>query len=128
MTKQEKIDEKEIRLVSLKEQEKELLSGIEKLKNKSEMGDDELRSEFYKAMAGQVSVFRITIKSENFEHILGGDGRSAPWSEIRKGEVAYIECESYIDVYHYNEKGSKKVSVLIQSTLKSEGIDKVVFK
>jgi len=32
----------------------------------------------------------VILENSSYEHILGGDGRSRPWSEQRKGKVAEI--------------------------------------
>jgi hypothetical protein len=41
----------------------------------------------------------VSIKEEKYEHILGGDGRSQPWSETRVGQVADVKIKAgyYVD-------------------------------
>lgn len=35
----------------------------------------------------------LEAKEGNYEYILGGDGRSQPWSEIRKGNICYLKLK-----------------------------------
>jgi hypothetical protein len=36
----------------------------------------------------------LEVKEGNYEYILGGDGRSQPWSEIRKGNIGYLKFKA----------------------------------
>lgn len=41
-------------------------------------------------------VFTINLLNTTYENILGGDGRSQPWSETKNGVVCQIECIHYL--------------------------------
>lgn len=51
---------------------------------------------------------KFTLKPDKFEYILGGDGRSQPWSETRKGKVLHINC-NIEDLYVSSENLQKLV-------------------
>ncbi len=40
---------------------------------------------------GISQMFTVEVENTTYEHILGGDGRSAPWNETRGGKVAKIK-------------------------------------
>jgi len=44
----------------------------------------------------------LEAKEGNYEYILGGDGRSQPWSEIRKGNICYLKLKTNYYVSNEN--------------------------
>lgn len=40
--------------------------------------------------------FKVNVYNGNYEHILGGDGRSRPWSEERKGVICDVQSNYYL--------------------------------
>jgi len=59
---------------------------------------------------------------ETYEHTLGGDGRSAPWSELRQRFVVHVTTK--MDIY-VTQKQQELLTPKIKNTMK---VDKVVFK
>lgn len=41
------------------------------------------------------------LKNTEYEYILGGDGRSRPWSEVRQGLVFTIDSTYYLEGEHF---------------------------
>jgi len=60
--------------------------------------------------------------AETYEHILGGDGRSAPWSEMRQRFVVHVTTK--VDIYVTQEQ-QELLTIKIKSIMQ---VDKVIFK
>lgn len=58
----------------------------------------------YEFHNGMNKYFTVEVKEMDYEHILGGDGRSSPYSETRKGMVALISIKDgiYLSENQYN--------------------------
>lgn len=62
---------------------------LEVIKSQTKYLDHELYTNLNKLIS-------IEVKYEKYEHVLGGDGRSTPWSETREGNVLYVYVSSNI--------------------------------
>jgi len=64
----------------------------------------------------------ITTKTDEFEFILGGDGRSRPWSEQRVGSITTIEVLPGVKLE------GKQIELIQKSILSFQSVDKFIIK
>jgi hypothetical protein len=109
----------------------DLKNKIERKKNEIKVANKlielslyELKIEFYKALCDDSKLIKIKIVNERFERILGGDGRSQPWSEWTKGNVCLIESKCFLGE-SYDSKGFIQFA---EKTLKANDVEKTVIK
>ena len=89
--------------MTLQEKKENLNKDIEKiaytLKSKKDLLD-RLNNSYEPSKQDVLSSLKdyvdIELKTDKYEYILGGDGWSAPWSEIRKGLVATVNVKPNI--------------------------------
>ena len=53
-------------------------------------------SQISELKSGKVKGFSINVYNGNYQYILGGDGRSQPWDETRKGVICDVETSYYL--------------------------------
>jgi hypothetical protein len=111
-------------LIECKDRIEKINNNIKVANNLIELELHELKIEFYKALCDDSKLIKITITNEKFERILGGDGRSQPWSEWTEGSVCLIESKCYLG-NDYDTNGFIKFA---EKTLKANNIDKTVIK
>lgn len=60
------------------------------------------------------------VKEGLYEYILGGDGRSQPWSENRKGIIAYVKINS---IYYLSNENRDTVIKYLKATRKYNDVN-----
>lgn len=83
--------------MQIKKQEKNLISLKEKF-DELKIARQPTNDELYQNIK---SFFDLSIINKEYEYILGGDGRSQPWSENRTGIVAIIKIKDGIYLNPY---------------------------
>lgn len=61
----------------------------------------------------------VKVKTENYQYILGGDGRSQPWDETRNGKVASISIK---DGFYISEDQKEIVEDYVRKVYKPDHI------
>jgi hypothetical protein len=122
---------KEIYIKSLNEDLKHLNEKIETTKSKIKTAENlidlpisDLKFELYKALCNGSELINVKIVNKKYERILGGDGRSQPWSDSVEGNVCIIESKCFLGD-NYSRNGFKEFA---KKTLKANNVEEVEFK
>jgi len=119
MTLQETIKQKEQRFESDRLNLESLKTEIIMLKTKQEASASDLIKDFE---SGAGKFIRSKTRNSTYEFILGGDGRSQPWSEQRKGMVCEV---AFISEIWASDESKQKLKIYIQQT---KDFDHIVIK
>ena len=101
---------------------KGLYKRLEDLKKEIEFLKDKRQPKTSELYNGIENFFTVTITNSTYEFILGGDGRSAPWSEKRSGLVATIKVNDGIYL------NSDQKEIVKQYVKEVHNPDHIVFK
>lgn len=112
-TYEEKVEGYERDIQRLTKNLKESEEDLKDLKTRSPITTKDLYN-------GIDSYITIKVEDKEYEYILGGDGRSRPWSEKREGSVAevYIKKGIYLD-----DRQRKVVREYVSSLVGSETVE-----
>jgi hypothetical protein len=99
-------------------------SEIKTAENLIDLPINDLKFELYKALCNGSELINIKIVNKKYERILGGDGRSQPWSEYVEGNVCIIESKCFLGDA-YSKDGFKEFA---KKTLKANNIEEIEFK
>ena len=81
---------------------------LEDCKNEMEAIKDSRQPKTIELYNGIEKFFSIDKTNGNYEYILGGDGRSQPWSETRKGVIVTIKLADGIYLDNEQKKTVKE--------------------
>ena len=113
MDLKEKTQDVSDRVNTLTDSLEKSVSELNKLKESVQPNNSEL----YTNMSKYV---RITEKLGSYEYILGGDGRSCPWSETRRGIIVTGSIKKGV---YLSEHQNKIVKQYIEETSKFDHIE-----
>jgi hypothetical protein len=71
------------------------------------------------------NIIKVTNTVKNYQYILGGDGRSAPWDETRNGKVATITISKEYYLSYQQRKIIKEYVETLHNPDHVEFIDKL---